>query len=234
MDSKQMTFTTDERTPNMNGSNNLVVTWTRVGIVTGFLACTVYPLLIAVPMPTQLTVLLAAAFGPLLGVASIGLYRFISVHRKTVSLQIATISTIIAGTVVNMMLVVQMTGREYMRLGLDNAANLETEQLLRMAYSAADKVQLGLDVSWDVYISLGTILFAINMFRHPRFGRVIGASGIVIGVLLLCINLFTFPVPPADAGSVDLGPLVGMWYLVVTIILARSVKWLKIQQQQET
>ena len=217
----------------MNNSIDFAVAWTKVGIVTGFLACIVYPLLIAVPMPTTVTVLLAAAFGPLLSVAGVGLYRFISVHRKTVSLQIATMSCIIAGTVVNMMLVVQMTIREYMRLRLESAADGEAEELIRIAYSAADKVQLGLDVSWDVYISVATILFAINMYRHPRFGRVIAAFGVGIGGLLLCFNFFTFPVPPAEAGSIDLGPLVGMWYFVVTIMLATSIKWLKDQQQQE-
>jgi hypothetical protein len=114
----------------MNDSIELAVRWTKVGVVTGFLACVVYPLLIAVPMPMTLTVLLAAVFGPLLSVASIGLYHF-------------------------------------------------------------------------------------------------------IGVGLLVLNLLTFPVPPADAGSIDLGPLVGVWYLAVTIMIARSLKWLKDTQNRE-
>jgi len=216
----------------MNDSIDFAVKWTKVGIVSGFLACIVYPLLIAVPMPKTVTVLLAAAFGPLLSVACLGLYHFISVHRKTVSLQIATVSTIIAGTVVNLMLVVQMALREFLRLDLEGAADKEAETLLRAGYSAADKVQLGLDISWDVYIAIGTILFAVNMYRHPRLGRVVAGLGVGVGVGLLCFNFFTFPVPPADAGSIDLGPLVGLWYLIVTLMLARSVGWLKNQKHQ--
>jgi hypothetical protein len=200
----------------MNDSIDFAVAWTKVGVVAGFLACTVYPVLIAVPMPMTMTVLLAAAFGPLLGVATLGLYHFIGTHRKTVSLQIAVVFTVIAGAIVNTMLVVQMTIREFWRMELAEAADAGSRELIGAAYSATNAVQLGLDISW---------------FRHPRLGRIVGALGALIGVSLLSFNLFTFPVPPAEAGSIDLGPLVGIWYLVVTIMLARSIGWLRNQAE---
>jgi hypothetical protein len=215
----------------MNDSIDFAVAWTKVGVVAGFLACTVYPVLIAVPMPMTMTVLLAAAFGPLLGVATLGLYHFIGTHRKTVSLQIAVVFTVIAGAIVNTMLVVQMTIREFWRMELAEAADAGSRELIGAAYSATNAVQLGLDISWDIYIAVGTLLFAINAFRHPRLGRIVGALGALIGVSLLSFNLFTFPVPPAEAGSIDLGPLVGIWYLVVTIMLARSIGWLRNQAE---
>ncbi len=211
----------------MSRSREFVVAWTRVGIATGLLACVVYPLLIAVPLPGRLAVVLAAAFGPLLGFASIGLYQFLRYHRKTVSLQIAVVSNIVAGAIVNLMLVVQMTVREFWRMGLEKAADESAEQALRTAYSAADKVQLGLDVSWDVYIGVGTLLFGLNMLRHPRLGRAVGAAGMLVGAAVLAFNFAAFPVPPADAGSIDVGPLVGLWYLVVTVMLWRSLGWLR-------
>jgi hypothetical protein len=211
----------------MNQSNGLAITWTKVGVAAGFLACAVYPLLIIVPMPMVVTVALAAAFGPLLSVACLGLYHFIATFRKTVSLQIATIFIVVAGAIVNTMMVVQMTLREFMRAEVAGAADAETSHLLETAYLAADKVQLGLDVSWDFYVSVGTILLAFNMIRHPRFGRIIGSLGVLIGAALLGFNLYTFPTPPAEAGSIDLGPLLGLWYLAVTIMLARSIGWLE-------
>jgi hypothetical protein len=210
----------------MSRSNDLVKTWVKVGIVSGLLATGIYPLLITVPMPLTLTVVLAASFGPLLSVASLGLYYFISAHRKTVTLQIAVVFNIIAGTLVNMMLVVQMTVREFLKLRLAETGDDEVRELIQLAYSGADKIQLGLDVSWDIYISIGTILFAINMLRHPRLGRLIGSAGIVIGLLVLSFNLASFPVPPAESGSIDFGPLVGIWYFVVTLLVFRSLKWL--------
>jgi hypothetical protein len=211
----------------MDVSLNLTIRWSKVGIAAGLLASIIYPTLLLARLPIQATLVLAASFGPLLSVASIGLYKFLSLHKQTVSLQIGVIANIIAGTVVNLLLVVQLAAGEFLRLGLESAADLEAESLLRIAYSAADKVRLGFDISWDVYISVGTILFAVNMLHHPRFGRLIAAVGVGIGVSLLALNFFTFPVPPAEANSLDLGPFVGLWYFVVTILLARSLHWLQ-------
>jgi hypothetical protein len=208
----------------MSYSLELVKTWVKVGIVTGFLATIVYPLLITVPMPLTLTVALAAALGPLLSVASMGLYYYMAAHRRTVTLQIAVVFNIIAGTLVNTMLVVQLTVREFLALRLGEATDEQVREIIRWGYSGADKVQLGLDVSWDIYISAGTILFALNMLRHPRFGRIIGSAGIVIGALLLSFNLVSFPSPPGESGSIDLGPLAGIWYFIVAILMLRAFR----------
>jgi hypothetical protein len=63
------------------------------------------------------------------------------------------------------------------------------------------------------------------MLQHPRFGRVFAVSGILVGVSLLLLNLFSFPTPPSEAGLVDLGPALGVWYLAVSIQVARSFNW---------
>jgi hypothetical protein len=86
-------------------------------------------------------------------------------------------------------------------------------------------IQLGLDVVWDIFLGVGTILLAINMFRHPRLGKIFSITGIIIALALLVLNITTFPVPPAESGSIDLGPLAALWYLAVTIRIAMSFKW---------
>lgn len=88
-------------------------------------------------------------------------------------------------------------------------------------------VWLGLDVAWDVYIGLGTACFAIAMMRHPRFGRRMGLPGLALAAAVLTFNLITFPTPPGEAGLVDVGPAIGLWYLAVTIILWRALPWLR-------
>jgi len=48
----------------------------------------------------------------------------------------------------------------------------------------------------------------------------------LVGAALLVLNLQTFPTPPANAGLFDLGPVLGLWYLAVTIQVARSFHWI--------
>jgi len=84
---------------------------------------------------------------------------------------------------------------------------------------------LGMDVSWDIYIGVATVLLGWAIRRHPRFGPVFSAVTIAIGAVLLLLNLLTFPRPPGEAGSVDVGPLVGLWYLVLSIRVWTSLAW---------
>ncbi len=83
-------------------------------------------------------------------------------------------------------------------------------------------IWLGLDVAWDVFGGAGTVLFGFALWRRPGAGRALGLAGIVLGVLLLILNIGTFPIPPANAGWFDIGPFVALWYLV----LALHVLWL--------
>ena len=82
-------------------------------------------------------------------------------------------------------------------------------------------VQSGLDVSWDIFISLGTLFLATSLKQHPGFGARWGTAGAILAACALIFNLVTFPTAPAAAGLVDLGPLVGTWYGVSLLLLWR-------------
>jgi len=62
------------------------------------------------------------------------------------------------------------------------------------------------------------------MLRSPFFGRIFGISGIVVSLALLGFNIATAPNPPGTAGLLDLGPLVGLWSIIVNIQLIRIAK----------
>lgn len=203
----------------------LIRRWVRIGFAFGLSACTTYPLLLFLPMNTPLTVAVACTFGLSLSAASIGLYHFLFLPRKTVSLQLGTVSNVIAGAVVNMMLVTQLAINYKLAGFVAGTESDSTRESLSLIWKSVSQVQLGLDVVWDVYVALGTILFALNMLRHPRFGRVFAIAGILVGALLLLLNLFSFPTPPSEAGLVDLGPVLGVWYLAVSIQVGRSFRW---------
>jgi hypothetical protein len=213
----------------MNEKSSLSISWIKTGVISGLLACFIYPIMIFIELPQIFTLLLAGSFGPILSVASIGLYFLINIHKKTVTLQLAVLFNIIGGTIVNMMLLVQMAIRTSVTNYLNGVDELTTRELINWIFKIVDKVQLGLDVSWDLFIAVGTLLFAINMLNHPRFGKIIGGAGILISLLLLLLNLLTFPETPADSGLIDLGPFIGLWYLIVTIVVFFSIKWAREQ-----
>ena len=77
-------------------------------------------------------------------------------------------------------------------------------------------VYWGLDVAWDMYIGAGTIGFGLALLFFGSI-RPWGILGIVVGAALLALNVASFPEPPASAGLVDVGPLVGLWYTGITI-----------------
>lgn len=66
------------------------------------------------------------------------------------------------------------------------------------------------------------MLFSILMLRDQRFGRAIGAFGIASAGALLALNLWTFPLPPAEAGLWDVGPLTGVWWIAAIVLALRS------------
>jgi hypothetical protein len=182
------------------------------GIAAGFATCVVYPLLIAVPLPDRLAVVLAALMGPLLGIASFGLREFIRLDQRRLGADLGALLNALAGALLTAMLLVQIA------VGMRT-----TERVSRDVVG----VWLGLDVAWDVYIGLGTLAFGLAMLRHPRLGVPFGASGALIALALLALNLWSFPAPPGESGLVDLGPLVGLWYLAVTLRMAGSLRWVR-------
>jgi len=199
--------------------------WIRIGIYAGLAVSVIYPLMIFAPLPKKLTIVLASLFGPLLMLASLGLYYFLKAHRKTVTGQLAVLSNIIASAMVSLMLIVQLSVNLSMAGLMDSAGEGVSEATRKWIWQVIDKVQLGMDVSWDIFIAIGTILFGVAMMKHPRFGKIFGLIGFLIGHFLLIFNLSTFPTPPGDAGLIDLGPAVGLWYLAAAILVLRSLKW---------
>lgn len=192
----------------------LTLEWIKLGGVFGLASISVFAILVAAPLPDAVTAALAASFGPLLSLSSYGLYRLLALNRKSASLQVAVVSNAIAGALVTAMLMVQLAVRAGGRASVDD-----------FLWTKFRRVDLGLDVAWDVYIVLGTFLFAWNMLRHPRFGRIFGGIGALLAVGLAVLNLATFPTPPANAGLFDLGPLVALWYAAVSVQLLRSRPW---------
>ena len=195
--------------------------WIKTGIICGYLTLIVYPIMILVDLSVQFALVLASSFGILFLIASIGLYRFISLYKNSVSLQLGVLFNIIGCSIVVMMFTVQLSlfseGKNY---GQEIPKEVKT-----YVFKTANLTQLSLDVAWDIFISLGTILLALNMLSHPRLGKIIGGIGIILGTGLLFLNIYSFPIPPGESGLIDLGPFTALWYLAVTVMMTVSLKW---------
>lgn len=187
--------------------------WARLAGISGILGVLSYFTAAFVPFPDMVSRLLAFAFGPLIIVSFIGLYRFLADYKNRIGLEVGLVFGIIAGAMLTAMLVVQI-GNNMVRADLLAAAGSEAaKESIKLSWGAVNRVQYLLDVVWDIFITISIILFGYALIHHPRFGKIWGISGILISFALLVLNLQSFPTPPAEAGSVDLGPLTALWML---------------------
>ncbi|HSL25781.1 MAG TPA: hypothetical protein VLA54_05815, partial [Acidimicrobiia bacterium] len=183
--------------------------WIRSGAVAGMLAVASYSLLLFGSGSEGFGFLVGSVFGVGLGVAAYGLFQFVWLHRRTAAAQVAVVATMVGSVVFVLMMATQLSIRAPLPSPLRPIG-------LGAARELADRVHFGLDLAWDLYFALGMWMFGLTAFTHPRLGRVLGVSGMLIATALLAVNLATFPLPPAGAGSIDLGPVAGLWYLAVT------------------
>ncbi len=164
-----------------------------------------------------------AAFGILGIVSMLGLHRALTHNRTSLLAKLGMIYGCIAFVLVDAMLIVQGTVRSLM--GARFIAAQETEQqVIVLTYRSLRSIDLGLDLVWDVFICISVILFAISMLRNSFFGFIFGISGIVVGAALLGVNIATAPNPPGSSGLIDLGPLVGLWSIIINIQMVRIAK----------
>lgn len=205
-----------EETVDSNPNVDDIKNWTRIGITSGFIACLVYPVMTLVNLPRIPQVILGASFGPSLAIASIALTQILQINRITPTVKLAAIFNSLAGALVTAMIIVQL------------AINYSTvpivdEQLSSVIKQRIWDVVLGLDVSFDIFIGLGTLFFSINLIKDSRFGKFIGWSGIFVSIVpLLGANIYYFPDPPYVHGFPHVGIFTGLWYLGVVILLIRT------------
>lgn len=211
----------------MNGRSGrdeaLVTGRIRTGVIAGVLAVVVYSTFFFVPWPPPAGVVVASLFGMLLAVGCIGLREFLCVHRTAFAADLAAVFGVLAGLTVMLMLIVQLAIRHPLPPGAGPIG--DPDALVRML----DRVHFGLDVAWDMLIATATLLFAVASVRHPRLGWLYAVPGVAIAITLVVMNLLTFPFPPAGSGSVDVGPLVGAWYVAMATRAGVSLAWVRRQ-----
>jgi hypothetical protein len=164
---------------------------------------------------------------PVLAIGPVAIVGILSIHNRLagvhdgLALRTGTVFLVVAFALLTLMLVIQqMVALQFsdLRAHASEPASLE---LLRSIQAGVNLVQLGTDVAFDIFYCLGVILLAVVLYRTAGFGRVLAAAGIVAAVGLLTLNLASFPYVPAESGLIDLGPVTGIWWVLVILRLRR-------------
>jgi len=161
------------------------------------------------------------AIGPVAIVGVLSIAQYLAADKPGLALRTASAFLVSAFALLTLMLVVQQA--VFIRYHEFSSATADAATLasLQAAFRLVNEVQLGIDVCFDIFYCTGIIMLSVVMYRHRDFGRLIGIFGALAAAALLALNLVTFPRPPADAGLVDLGPLTGVWWVVVIIQFSR-------------
>jgi len=210
-------------------NNNLSKDWVKYGSICGLISAGTYMILnvlINIPDVSIPNSIIRTAFFSVgvFGVVSVGaLYHLMKKHKNGVVLQMAVLLSIVTFAFFTLMAVIQETTGAFRQESL--LINQSGEDV-NLIWAAVDTVQLGIDITFDIFYALTFILYGILMFNHPRFGKLFSISAIILFSSGLFFNLFTFPHPPASKGLFDIGPITGIWALVVIIQSLRSLKWM--------
>jgi len=145
------------------------------------------------------------------------LYRVIAAERDGPWNQLAFVFACLAFATVAAMISVQLA----VRLGM--AEVVATAPSSDVAFGTLRRglrlVDMGLDVAWDVLVGTSLVLLGGALRRDSRYGKAWGAAAGLLGVVLVALNVATFPWPPATRGLVDVGPLVGLLVVAVGVRL---------------
>ena len=208
----------------MDNFLNNKVEWIKISSISGLLGIVLYFLAAFAPLPDVVSYIAAFAFGPLLAVGCVGLYQCLSAHKKSPFLQIGLFCAISSGLLILLMLTVQQSIFEM----INKANTIENlpDSIYNFLYYTINSVHWGIDVAFDIMLSVATIIFGICMLKHPRFGKIFGGLGVILGSLLLSFNIYFFPTPPESVNSIDWGPFTALWFTLAFILLFFSRRWI--------
>ncbi len=195
-----------------------------VGLVAGAVVSVTYPLQITNRFSRLGQTLMEITMGPLIIIGSLALYFFIKQQRDTVYNMLGLIFNILAGLSVTMMLVVQ--GAVFTMIQDYREATDElSKKIIGQSFKSGNLTQLGMDITFDVFISLGTVFIAVALLKQHRIKRWLSLPGVVVGLGGLSLNIATFPIPPADQEFFDPGPFYGIYFgLLLIAMLIEVVK----------
>ncbi len=171
-----------------------------------------------VVLSDRLSLVLAFAIGPVAVFGTLALSENLVRVYGTSTLRLGTIFLVIAFALLTLMLTMQQAIFTEYQLLLEATAEPKALASLKASFALVNQIQLGADVAFDIFYSIGIILISSVLVRGRRFERLIGAYGLVVATGLLALNIWFFPMPPAAMGSIDLGPATIVWWVALIVL----------------
>jgi len=193
----------------------------RIGGVAGMVGICCYILAITLPWPetqlgTSASLLVVSAWPILSIIYSCALYSFVAAEREGVANRLGLVFAIAAFTMVLAMIVVQLA----VGSALGEITRDLDQQTARALRRGLRMIDLGLDVAWDMLIGTALIFSGFAIRKRSGLGLGWAIPSMALGIALIGLNAATFPWPPGDRGLVDIGPVIGMFVLVLSARLA--------------
>jgi len=198
--------------------------WLIIAVVCGILANINYTLATQVSISPTINRLLFFSFGPLLIITTIGLYKLLITQGNLISIQLGTVFLIISRICHTIMATMQGSISAIMKGYISNAEDENQKEILISTYKSVFSTQAGVDMAFDIFISIGVIMIAYSMWNNIRFGKIVSILGVLFAGTGLLFNLIAFPENAGNVGLIDPSPLFGIWFLIVTIQMAIAIK----------
>ena len=164
------------------------------------------------------------SFGPLLISTTVGLYYLLLLKGTKISLQLGTLFLILSGVCHTIMATMQGSIVAFMKGYISGAGSASQKDMLKTVYKSVFSTQAGVDMAFDIFISIGVIMIAFSMWNHIYFGKTVSILGILFATTGLLFNLIAFPENAGNIGLIDPSPLFGVWFLIIAIQMALAIK----------
>lgn len=205
---------------------NLKSMYIKAGIVMSILAAITYPLYYYWKPGIKIELIIMLLFSLSFAISNVGIYNFLKLHEKRPCLELGFKLSIMSALVFAMAGSIKLS----METPLEGILVQGDQSLL---YASLDRIFLSLSFLWKMLFGLGLILFAIPGFSHPKLGKIIPSLGVILGLVMLVINFYSFPYSPEEMNIIALGPLVPVWHLLVAIIILLSGNWTRGKLSEE-
>ncbi len=177
-----------------------------------------------VMLSQRLSLTLALAIGPVAALGTLGLSESLSRYFDKPTIRLGSIFLVISFAIFTLMVAMQQAiFAEYQQL-LDASGAAEPTVPLKEAFSLVNHMQLGADVAFDIFYAIGIVFISSVLIRGRGLERLIGTYGLVVAPVLLALNVWYFPKPPAAMGSIDLGPATIVWWVALIVLASQLDK----------